>query len=195
MCSLFCLGLHEGCNAGVFFNPSQQWPPPSPEQKGFLQLAAFLLRAAWVKCEPADVQHSQPTGKSPGDHENQAWRVFLFFGFFLEDSLCYWLISFVFSAAEAVWANNKPYAADVWPVHIRGNRYGWQWLSRYVCYSGSESTAGMQQQAEKTAELVVSRLLVTTIVGGQWSWAFSSLFLPLFEAPDKNLSQLLDSGV
>lgn len=72
MCSLFWLSLHEGCNAGVFFNPSQHWPPPSPEQKGFLQSAAFLLQAAWVKCEPADVRHSQPTEKSPGDHENQA---------------------------------------------------------------------------------------------------------------------------
>lgn len=27
----------------------------------------------------------------------------------------------VFSAAEAVWANNKPKAAYVWPVHIRGS--------------------------------------------------------------------------
>lgn len=104
MCSLFCLGLHEDCNAGVFFNPSQQWLPPSPEQKGFLQLTAFLLRAAWVKCEPADMQHFQPIEESPGDHENKAR---IFFGFvvvvfflfffvcfvFLEDSLCYWRIS------------------------------------------------------------------------------------------------------
>lgn len=101
MCSLFFLGLHEDCNAGVFFNPSQQWLPPIPEQKGFLQSTAFLLRAVWVKCEPANVQHFQPIEKSPGDHENKAQRFlgfvvvlvfflgFLFVLFFLEDSLCY----------------------------------------------------------------------------------------------------------
>lgn len=72
----------------------------------------------------------------------------------------------LFSTAEAVWANNKPNAADVRPVHIRGSRYGWQWLSRYVRYSGSESTGETQQQAEKTAELIVSRLLVPAIAGG-----------------------------
>lgn len=105
MCSLFCLGLHEDCNAGVFFNPSQQWLPPSPEQKGFLQSTAFLLGAVWAKCEPADVQHFQPIEKSPGDHENKAQRFlgvcgccvflgfFVCFGFFLEDSLFYWQIS------------------------------------------------------------------------------------------------------
>lgn len=71
----------------------------------------------------------------------------------------------VFSTAEAVWANNKPHAADVRPVHIRGSRYGWQWLSRYVCYSGSESTGKMQQQAKKTAKLVASRLLVPAVAG------------------------------
>lgn len=52
------------------FVVSQHWPPPSPEQKGFLKSAAFLLWAAWVKREPADVQHSQPMEESPGDHEN-----------------------------------------------------------------------------------------------------------------------------
>lgn len=79
---------------------------------------------------------------------------------FITDFTC------VFSTAEAVWANNKPDAADVWPVHIRGSRYGWQWLSRYVRYSGSESTGEMQQQAEKTVELVVTRFLVPAFAGG-----------------------------
>jgi len=64
----------------------------------------------------------------------------------------------VFSTAEAVWADNKPNAADVWAVHIGRSRYGWQWLSRYVCYS---TAAGW-----RTEEMVVSRLLVPTAVGG-----------------------------
>ena len=97
MCSVFGLGLHEGCSAGVCFNPSHHCPLPSPEQEGFLQSAAFLLGAARVKGELADVRHSPPTEKSPGDHENQAWRFFFGFSFFffLEDSLYYWLILLV----------------------------------------------------------------------------------------------------
>lgn len=47
----------------------------------------------------------------------------------------------VFSTAEAVWASNKPDAADVRPVHIGGSRYGWQWLPRYVCCSDSNAGA------------------------------------------------------
>lgn len=193
LCSLLCLGLQEGCNTGVFSNPSQLLAQ-SRRASCSRQPSCPGLRGCGVSLQMCST--SSPWNGAPVTVKIRlevffgVWLggFFFFRGFFV-------LHSCVFSVAEAVWANDKPNAADVWPVHIRGSRYGWQWLSRYVRYSGNKSAGETQQQAEKTAELVVSGLLVPVIGGGQWNWAFSSLSPLLFKAPDKNLRPLLNSGV
>lgn len=132
---------------------------PSPEQKGFLQMCGT------------------PSPWKSGS------KVFLFLS---EASLCYWLwvISLgMFSTAEAVWADDKPNAADVWAVHIRGRWYGWQWLSRYVCYFTATGW--------RTVELVASRLLVLIAMGGCWCSLCSCLLTVLSKAPDKNSTYFL----
>lgn len=147
MGSLFCLGLHESCGAAVCFAVSQHWLPPSPEQKGFLQSAAFLLWAAWVKCEPADVRHSQPTEESPGDHENQA-QSFLFFnqGFFV--FLWFHLMCFPLQklSGQAINPMLRMFGQSIsGGVDMDGNGYPG------TC---AALTATLEQHAEKTPELV-----------------------------------------
>lgn len=158
-----CLGSAWGLQCRCVFGCKPMLASPSPEQKGFLQMCGT------------------PSPWKSGS------KVFLFLS---EASLCYclWVISLgMFSTAEAVWADDKPNAADVWAVHIRGCWYGWQWLSRYVCYF----TATWW----RTAELVVSRLLVPTAVGGCWCFMCSCLLPVLSKAPDKKFNLFLSSDV
>lgn len=37
----------------------------------------------------------------------------------------------VSSVTETVWAQCKPWSADVWPVNLRQCGHGWQWIRRY----------------------------------------------------------------